>query len=66
MMILFLALSLLLASKVRILAAEESTANSPTVRYKLAKMARTFLGLPYPFSTGGAPRRAGRRWAEAR
>ena len=53
MMILFLALSLLLASKVRILAAEESTANSPTVRYKLAKMARTFLGLPY-------------RWGECR
>ena len=58
MMILFLALSLLLASKVRILAAEESTANSQTVRYKLAKMARTFLGLPYRW--GGNVGTAGR------
>ena len=57
MMILFLALSLLLAFKVRILAAEESTANSQTVRYKLAKMARTFLGLPYRW--GGMSERRG-------
>ncbi len=45
------------AAKVRILAAEESTANSQTVRYKLAKMARTFLGLPYRW--GGMSERQG-------
>ena len=46
MMILLLALCLLLSSK-GLVFAEESTAGPQTVRYKLAKMARTFLGLPY-------------------
>jgi len=46
MMILLFALCLLLSSK-GLVFAEESTAGPQTVRYKLAKMARTFLGLPY-------------------
>src|SRR4029077_19603684 len=57
LMILFLGLSLLLASKARTFAAEESTVNPQTVRYKLAKMARTFLGLPYRW--GGMSERQG-------
>ena len=57
LMILFLGLSLLFASKARTFAAEESTTNSQTVRYKLAKMARTFLGLPYRW--GGMSERQG-------
>jgi cell wall-associated NlpC family hydrolase len=45
-MILLLALGLLLVSK-RVCFAEESAPLSQAVRYKLAKAARTFLGLPY-------------------
>src|SRR5262249_60897173 len=52
--ILFLALSLLLASRGAVLP-EESTAQP--IRYKLAKMARSFLGLPYRW--GGMSERRG-------
>src|SRR5215831_4823922 len=52
--ILFLALSLLLASSGAVLPGE-STARP--IRYKLAKMARSFLGLPY--SWGGMSERRG-------
>ena len=52
--ILFLALSLLLASRDAVLP-EESTAQP--IRYKLAKMARSFLGLPYRW--GGMSERRG-------
>jgi cell wall-associated NlpC family hydrolase len=45
-MILFLALGLLFVSK-RACSAEESAPVSQAVRHKLAKAARTFLGLPY-------------------
>ena len=54
-MILFLALGLLLSRAVCF--AEESTPASETVRYKLAKTARTFLGLPYRW--GGMSERRG-------
>ena len=52
--ILFVALSLLLASRGAVLP-EESTAQP--IRYKLAKMARSFLGLPYRW--GGMSERRG-------
>jgi cell wall-associated NlpC family hydrolase len=45
-MIFFLALGLLLMSS-GLIFAEESAAATQTVRYKLAKVAHTFLGLPY-------------------
>jgi cell wall-associated NlpC family hydrolase len=53
---LFLLVILLLAPNV-LLFAEESTAAQPTVRYKLVRMARTFLGLPYRW--GGMSERRG-------
>ena len=55
-MILFLVLGLLFVSK-RACFAGESAPASQTVRYKLAKMARTFLGLPYRW--GGMSERGG-------
>jgi gamma-D-glutamyl-L-lysine dipeptidyl-peptidase len=54
-MILFLILSLLLSKAVCF--PEESGPASQTVRYKLAKMARSFLGLPYRW--GGMSERRG-------
>jgi cell wall-associated NlpC family hydrolase len=53
---LFLLLILLLIPNV-LLFAEQSTAAQQTVRYKLASMARTFLGLPYRW--GGMSERRG-------
>jgi len=55
-MILFLALVLFLTPKGLVFAAE-STAVPDTVRYKLVKMARKFLGLPYRW--GGMSERRG-------
>ena len=46
MMILFLAVGLLLVFR-GLIFAEESAAAAPTVRYQLAKVARTFVGLPH-------------------
>jgi cell wall-associated NlpC family hydrolase len=53
---LFLLLILLLIPNV-LLFADQSTAAQQTVRYKLASMARTFLGLPYRW--GGMSERRG-------
>jgi cell wall-associated NlpC family hydrolase len=56
MMILLLTWTLLLSPKVRLFA-EEPTPIPDTVRYKLVKMARSFLGLPY--RGGGMSERRG-------
>ena len=59
--ILFLALSLLLASRGAVLP-EESTAQP--IRYKLAKMARSFLGLPYRWGCRSGGERIARVWSK--
>jgi len=56
LMVLFLLLSLFLVPK-DLVFGEESNSSSQTVRYKLVKMARTFLGLPYRW--GGMSERRG-------
>ncbi len=56
MMILLLSLALLLTPKVPVFA-KDSAADLETVRYKLVKMARSFLGLPYRW--GGMSERRG-------
>ena len=56
LMVLFLLLSLLLVSR-DLVFGEESNSSSQTVRYRLVKMARTFLGLPYRW--GGMSERRG-------
>ena len=55
-MILFLVLGLLVVSQ-RVCFTAESAPDSETVRYKLARAARTFLGLPYRW--GGMSERRG-------
>jgi cell wall-associated NlpC family hydrolase len=52
----FFLLSLFLGSK-DVVFGEESSATTQTVRYRLVKMARTFLGLPYRW--GGMSERRG-------
>ncbi len=52
----FVLLSLFLVTKAPVFG-EESNAASQTVRYKLVKLARTFLGLPYRW--GGMSERRG-------
>ena len=56
LMVLFLLLSLFLVPK-DLVFGEESNSSSQTVRYRLVKMARTFLGLPYRW--GGMSERRG-------
>src|SRR5438093_13429632 len=56
LMVLFLLLSLFLVLK-DLVFGEESNSSSQTVRYRLVKMARTFLGLPYRW--GGMSERWG-------
>ena len=56
LMVLFLLLSLFLVPK-DLVFWEESNSSSQTVRYRLVKMARTFLGLPYRW--GGMSERRG-------
>jgi cell wall-associated NlpC family hydrolase len=56
MMILLLSLALSLTPKVPVFA-KDSAADLETVRYKLVKMARSFLGLPYRW--GGMSERRG-------
>ena len=55
-MVLFLLLSLLLVSRDPVFG-EESREAPQSVRYRLVKMARTFLGLPYRW--GGMSERRG-------
>src|SRR5438094_1100187 len=56
LMVLFLLLSLFLVPK-DLVFGEESNSSSQTVRYRLVKMARSFLGLPYRW--GGMSERRG-------
>jgi cell wall-associated NlpC family hydrolase len=56
LMVFFLLLSLFLVPK-DLVFGEESNSSSQTVRYRLVKMARTFLGLPYRW--GGMSERRG-------